>query len=111
MNIQCPECVDDLPFGEAFVRSFCWAGSAVVFPCPLCNAPNHFSPGEHSLEVGMLGASPVVDPLPGKRYPIIVQTERRGDKLLISFDGKRIELPSSRSYSETMSQRRHSDRG
>lgn len=109
MNMQCPECGEEVPFGDAFVRSFCWAGSAVVFRCPLCSTPSHFSPGEHSLEVGMLGASLVVDPLPGKRYPISVQTERRGEILLISFDGKSMELPSSRSYSKAMSQRRHSE--
>jgi hypothetical protein len=52
------------------------------------------------VEVGGLGGSPVVDPLPGTLYPIIVQTERHGEKLFASFDGKCVELPSSRRYIE-----------
>lgn len=48
------------------------------------------------MEVGFLGGSPVLDPVPGELYPVTVHTERRGDNLLLSYEGKQIELPSSR---------------
>lgn len=98
MTIHCPECRAEVPFHDAFVRAFCWAGGAIAFRCPLCDAPSHFSPHGHVLEVGFLGASPVLDPVPGETYPITVQTERYGDKLKISYDERTVELPSAHKH-------------
>jgi hypothetical protein len=54
------------------------------------------------VEIGFLGASPVLDPIPGTYYPIEVQVHRRGENLLLSYGRQEVELPSLRNYIERL---------
>src|SRR6185437_10669814 len=98
MKIACPECQELVEFADAFEASFCWAKSAVAFNCPSCGKPAYFSAGNESIEVGMLGASPTLDPIPGIRYPVQIVTHRQDQFLTISWQGHSKELPSAYVY-------------
>jgi hypothetical protein len=98
MKVACPECEEPVEFAAVFESSFCWAKGAVAFNCPSCGKPAYFAPGNQSIEVGMLGASPTLDPIPGVRYPTQVTTDRQEQFLTISWQGHSKQLPSAYVY-------------
>jgi len=100
VNISCPECRREMEFKAAFDAAFCWAGKeiSVVFKCAHCGTPIYFGPRGNEIEVGMLGASPVVDPIPMAIYPIAVSCRRDGQMLCIEHEGEARKLPSSYRY-------------
>jgi hypothetical protein len=89
-----------MEFKAAFDAAFCWAGEevSVVFKCAHCGTPIYFGPRGNEIEVGMLGASPVVDPIPMATYPIAVSSRRDGQMLVVEHAGEARKLPSSHHY-------------
>ena len=98
MNITCPECQGCIEFTAAFNAAFCWASGAVAFNCPSCGKPAYFAPSEQHIEVGMLGAAPTLDPIPGVLYPARVSFLQQGQSATISWQGLSRQLPSAGAY-------------
>lgn len=98
MDITCPECQGPIEFAAAFNTAFCWASDAVAFACPNCGKPSYFAPtGEH-IEVGLLGAGPALDPIPGVLHPTQVAISRQGQTATIFWQGLSRQLPSAGAY-------------
>jgi hypothetical protein len=67
-DIQCPSCKAPLHIEGMLDRSVFFAPGAIVFDCNHCYDRVYFAPYEDNIEVGMLGCSPVVDPIPLESY-------------------------------------------
>ena len=98
MEITCPECRRYVEFAAVFESAFCWANGAVAFNCPSCDKTAYFAPDGEEIEVGFLGASPILDPIPGIRYRTEVEVQRQGQFLTISWCGLSKQLPSANVY-------------
>ena len=99
MNIECPECSNEISFLEAFNNAFCWGGSAIVFRCPKCNNTAYFSAIGKEIEVGFLGGSPTIDPIPNQKYKIHIKTKIEDQNMTIYYDNLTKNIPSSYSLS------------
>jgi hypothetical protein len=86
-----------MSFQKAFDSAFCWAGAepAIAFKCGQCQAPICFKPNEGTLEIGILGGSPTLDPIPVDVYPINVRWTRNNQMLTIEYGEEERSIPSS----------------
>lgn len=63
-DIQCPSCKAVLLIEEMLDCAVFFGPGAIVFDCCRCRDRVYFAPYEDNIEMGMLGCSPVVDPIP-----------------------------------------------
>jgi hypothetical protein len=96
--VDCPHCGHALDFEDVFRSAWCWSGAeiAVVANCPRCGDTLYFSPRAGFIEWGMLGASPVSDPIPMARYAIELSCDRQGEWVEIGYRQESRRLPSAR---------------
>jgi hypothetical protein len=89
-----------MDFSVAFNAAFCWAGREITIAtgCMHCKHRFYFQSSNNDLEVGLLAASPIIDPLPGKLYPITVSCVRNDHRMTMEYAGRKRELPSSYLY-------------
>ena len=92
-----------MSFQAAFDSAFCWAGAepAIAFECPHCQAPLCFIPHNKTLEIGILGGSPTLDPIPVDAYPISVGWTRNEQVLTIKYAEEARSILSSYLYVRT----------
>lgn len=64
INIKCPSCDLSLGMEKMLDAAIFYSPGAIVFDCIHCQDRIYFSPYETHIEVGILGCSPVVDPVP-----------------------------------------------
>lgn len=100
--IDCPHCRRALDFEDVFRTAWCWSGAeiAVVANCPRCGETLYFSPRPGFIEWGMLGASPVADPIPIARYAIELSCGRQGEWVEICYRQETRRLPSARLHDQ-----------
>ncbi len=67
-DIRCPSCKAQLLFEGMLDRAVFFGPGAIVFDCNHCHDRIYFAPYEGSVEIGTLGCSPVVDPIPFESY-------------------------------------------
>src|SRR5690606_29898721 len=67
-DTQCPSCKGPLLIEEMLDGAVFFGPGAIVFDCSHCHDRIYFAPYEDNLEVGVLGCSPVVDPIPLESY-------------------------------------------
>ena len=63
-DILCPSCKSSLHIEGMLDAAVFWGPGAIVFDCSYCHDRVYFSPYESHIETGILGCSPVLDPIP-----------------------------------------------
>jgi hypothetical protein len=63
-NIKCPSCASALEMDKMLDAAVFYVPGAIVFDCMHCHDRIYFAPFDAHIEIGVLGCSPVVDPLP-----------------------------------------------
>lgn len=67
-DIRCPSCKAQLLIKGMLDKAVFFGSGAIVFDCNHCHDRVYFAPNEDNVEVGMLGCSPVIDPIPLESY-------------------------------------------
>lgn len=67
-DIKCPVCASSLQMDKMLDSAVFYAPGAIVFDCQHCHDRIYFAPFDAYIEIGVLGCSPVVDPLPIASY-------------------------------------------
>jgi hypothetical protein len=103
-EIVCPTCRANLSIEKMLDASVCFEPGAIVFDCPHCNDRIYFSPYENHIEIGKLGCSPVLDPIPfaNSDYPenFKMKSEIKNGVLQIQVAGKEWRVPSVKIFLE-----------
>lgn len=68
IDTRCPSCKAPLHIEEMLDSAVFFAPGAIVFDCSYCHDRVYFALYEDNIEMGMLGCSPVVDPIPLESY-------------------------------------------
>jgi hypothetical protein len=96
-NIQRPSCENFLPIEEMLDAAVFFGPGVIVFDCPHCRSRVYFAPYENHIEIGTLGCSPVVDPIPHNKfsYPagFKMTSDIRDGILNIQIQGRRWAIP------------------
>jgi DNA-directed RNA polymerase subunit RPC12/RpoP len=103
-EIACPTCSAYLSIEKMLDASVCFEPGAIVFDCPHCNDRIYFSPYENHIEIGRLGCSPVLDPIPfaTSDYPenFKMKSEIKNEVLHIQVAEKEWRVPSVKIFLE-----------
>ena len=67
-NMKCPACNCSLHIEGMLDAAVFFAPGAIVFDCWQCHDRVYFAPYERHVEIGILGCSPVIDPIPCNDY-------------------------------------------
>lgn len=67
-DIRCPSCKAQLLIEGMLDRAVFFGPGAIVFDCSHCHDRIYFAAYEDNVEVGTLGCSPVIDPIPLESY-------------------------------------------
>jgi hypothetical protein len=85
MNIQCPNCKNEVAFELVLEQAFCWAGGAIAFNCPSCSFPAYFYPlNKGEIEVGLFGVG-IRDPIALSSFPVELEIAQEGDYLTVRY--------------------------
>ncbi len=94
-KLNCPGCKADLTISKLLHSSYCFGGNAIVFDCKNCQGKFYYYPQSGFIELGLLGCSPVIDPIPIYRYKYSLIMSRKNQIININFDNGVYKIPSS----------------
>lgn len=103
-DIRCPSCQAQLLIEGMLDKAVFFDPGAIIFDCSHCHNRIYFAPYEDNVEVGKLGCSPVVDPIPHESYAYPqgfgMRSNIQDGVLTIEIKEKTWKIPSYRLWNE-----------